>query len=191
MASPVNGLPPTRPAPEAIAAVRLSLQAVAERPVELAERFYKELFAMEPRLREAFPADMSGQMFKMTETLVGAIAALDEPDLDVLEQTLRDLGRTHAVRYGVENWQYGYIGHALTRAVREVAGPSFSGSMSSSWIALYQWVAGHMIAGADASRARAAAEERVPTIPAQLPRPIERLPQPRHPRDARIAGQVR
>jgi hemoglobin-like flavoprotein len=184
----VSGLLPPRPAKEAIHAVRQSLQAVADRPVELAEKFYTELFAMEPRLRAAFPADMSGQMFRMTETLIGAIAALDEPDLEVLESTLHDLGRTHAVRYGVEDWQYGYIGHALTRAVRELAGPLFSGSLSSSWIALYQWVAAHMIAGAEASRARPVAEERVPAIPAQLPRPVERLPQPRRPRDTRIAG---
>jgi hemoglobin-like flavoprotein len=187
VASPVNGLQPPRPAPEAILAVRQSLQAVADRPVELAEKFYVELFAMEPRLRAMFPADMSGQMFRMTETLVGAIGALDEPDLDLLEETLRSLGRTHAVHYGVEDWHYGYIGHALTRAVRELAGPTFSGSLSSSWIALYQWVAAHMIAGATASRTMAA-EERVPAIPAQLPRPVERLPQPRRPRDTRIAG---
>ena len=183
----MSGVLPPRPATEAIHAVRQSLQAVADRPVELAERFYAELFSMEPRLREAFPADMSGQMFRMTETLVGAIAALDDPDLGALEEALRDLGRTHAVRYGVEDWQYGYIGHALTRAVRELAGPLFSGSLSSSWIALYQWVAAHMIAGAEASRARAV-EERVPTIPAQLPRPVERLPQPRRPRDVRTVG---
>lgn len=182
----MSGLPP-RPSLEVIAAVRGSLQAVAHRPVELAEVFYTELFAMEPRLRAAFPADMSGQMLRMTETIVGAIAALDEPDLGDLERALFDLGRTHATRFGVENWQYGYIGHALTRAVRELAGPSFSGSLSSSWIALIQWVSAHMIAGADAST-MVRAEERVPSIPAQLPRPVEALPQPRDPRDTARVG---
>lgn len=183
----MSGLPP-RPSLEVIAAVRGSLQAVAHRPVELAEVFYAELFAMEPRLRAAFPADMSGQMIKMTETIVGAISALDEPDLGELERALFELGRTHARRFGVENWQYGYIGHALTRAVRELAGASFSGSLSSSWIAVIQWVSAHMIAGADAPRT-IVDEEHVPSIPAQLPRPVEALPRPRTPRDVRIAGR--
>lgn len=181
----MNGAP-TRPSPEVLAAVRGSLQAVAGRPVELAERFYAELFAMEPRLRAAFPVDMTGQMVRMTETLVGAIAALDAPDLDALETTLRELGRSHRTRFGVENWQYGYIGHALTRAVRDVAGPAYSGSLSSSWIAVYQWVAAHMIAGADASKPPAG-NERVPSIPVQTPRPVEELPQPRAPHDVRSA----
>jgi hemoglobin-like flavoprotein len=171
-----------------IAAVRGSLQAVVHRPVELAEVFYAELFAMEPRLREAFPHDMSGQMLKMTETIVGAIRALEEPDLGRLEHHLFELGRTHSSRFGVENWQYGYIGHALTRAVREIAGSAFSGTMSSAWIALVQWVTAHMIAGADAS-GLVVDEEHVPSSPTQLPRPVEALPLPRTPRDVRIAGR--
>ena len=48
----------------------------------------------------------------------------------------------------MEAEQYRYVGHALTRAVRDVAGLAYSGALSSSWIAVYQYLAGHMTAGA-------------------------------------------
>lgn len=174
------GASPPRPSPAVITAVRGSLQAVASRPVALAESFYAELFAMEPALRGMFPADMTGQMLKMTDTLVGAISALDTPDLGELEAALRTLGADHRTRFGVENGHYAYIGHALTRAVRDVAGPAYSGSLSSAWIALYQWVAAHMTAGADA--ADKAQPPPIP-IPPQTPRPVGDMPAPRTPRD--------
>ncbi|SHJ90557.1 Hemoglobin-like flavoprotein [Pseudonocardia thermophila] len=192
----MTGMLPPRPAPDAIAAVRQSLQAVVDRPLELAEVFYEELFAMEPRLRAVFPHDLSGQMYKMTEMLLAAITGLTEPDLSQLEARLHELGRRHFFRYGVEPWQYTYIGHALVRAVREVAGPAFSGAMSSSWIALAQWVTAHMIAGAENARLAGpeaagpapVAEERPQyPVPAQAPRPVEPLPQPRGPHDTRFA----
>ncbi len=141
---------PRRPAPDVIAAVQASCAVVADRPVQLAELFYEHLFAMAPHLRQMFPPDMTGQMVKMTEALLGAIAQLAERDTAELEDALRELGATHRVRYGVQSDHYLYIGHALTRAVRDVAGPWYSGALSSAWIGLYQWVAAHMTAGADA-----------------------------------------
>lgn len=139
-----------RPAPEAIAAVRASCAAVADRPVRLAEVFYAHLFEMAPHTRTMFPADMTDQMQRMTDTLLAAIAHLENPDTASIEALLRRLGATHRTAYGVEAEHYLYIGHALTRAVRDVAGPVYSGGLSSAWIAVYQWVAGHMIEGADA-----------------------------------------
>ncbi|MCW2719404.1 globin domain-containing protein [Pseudonocardia sp.] len=138
-----------RPAPEVIAAVRASCASVADRPVRLAETFYAHLFEMAPHTRGMFPADMSDQMQKMTGTLLAAISHLESPDTAALEALLRKLGADHRTKYGVESEHYLYIGHALTRAVRDVSGPAFSGGLSSSWIAVYQWVAAHMMAGAD------------------------------------------
>jgi hypothetical protein len=43
---------------------------------------------------------------------------------------------------------YLYIPHALTRAVRDVAGAAWSGRLSSSWIAPVVWINGQMLAGA-------------------------------------------
>lgn len=172
-----------RPSQAVIMAVQASCRAVADRPVRLAEEFYANLFEMAPQVRGMFPEDMSGQMQRMTDVLLGAIAQLATTDTAELEVTLRRLGATHRSRYGVENDHYLYIGHALTRAVREVAGPAYSGLLSSSWIALYQWVAAHMVAGADAvDREEVAAD----------PPPVA-LPEPRRPTDstAGLQGTVR
>jgi hemoglobin-like flavoprotein len=160
---------PLRPSPDVVASVRRSLVAVSSQPVILAERFYAYLFEMAPSVRSMFAPDMTQQMQKMTETLLMAIGQLDEPDTSVLEKALRGLGADHAVKYGVVPAHYHYIGHALTRAVREVAGPAYDGYMSSSWISLYRWVAWHMTAGADAATN--------PAVPPQAP-PVE-LPAPR------------
>lgn len=162
-----------RPSPAVIEAVQASCRAVADRPVRLAEVFYANLFDMAPQLRAMFPDDMSDQMQKMTDALLGAIAQIATSDTVELEVALQGLGATHRTRYGVESQHYGYIGHALTRAVREVAGPAYSGALSSSWIALYQWVAAHMIAGADA----------VGQEPTAGAAPVLRLPEPREPQD--------
>jgi hemoglobin-like flavoprotein len=162
-----------RPSPAVIDAVQNSCRAVAARPVRLAEEFYANLFEMAPQVRAMFPDDMSGQMQKMTDVLLGAIAQIATRDTVELEGALRRLGATHRTRYGVEAEHYGYIGHALTRAVREVAGPAYSGALSSSWIALYQWVAAHMIAGADG------VDQEVVVDPARIA-----LPEPRGPRDS-------
>lgn len=94
-----------------------------------------------------FPADMTEQMQKMTDTLLAAVSTLASVDTAGLETVLHRLGAQHRARYGVEPDHYLYIGHALTRAVRDVSGSLWSGALSSAWIAVYQWVAAHMISG--------------------------------------------
>lgn len=146
-AAPVAVRPPSA---EAVAAVKQSFRAVADRPARLAEEFYAHLFEMAPQLRSMFPADMTTQMQKMADTLIAAVAHLDTRDTTRLETALHRLGADHHARYRVQAEHYMYIGHALTRAVRDLAGPGYSGALSSAWIAVYQWVAAHMIAGAEA-----------------------------------------
>lgn len=168
------------PSPAVLADVRSSCRAVADRPVRLAEVFYAHLFEMVPDVRAMFPDDLTHQMQKMTDALLGAIAELDADDTSALEVELHRLGARHRTRFGVQPAHYMYIGHALTRAVRDVAGPGYSGSLSSSWIAVYQWVAAHMMAGADAVGAK---EPQVP----QQGRPMGPLPSPRPPAESDLA----
>ena len=144
-----------RPALADVEAVQGSLAAVRLRPAELTEVFYGHLFAMVPAARAMFPADLTPQMQKMTTTLLTAVATLGDAyaaghdeQLAALERSLRQLGAVHRDRWQVQDAHYLYIPHALTRAVREVAGAAWSGSLSSSWIALTMWVNGHMLAGA-------------------------------------------
>ena len=144
-----------RPAHADVVAIQESLAAVRQRPVQLAEAFYAELFEIVPPARAMFPADLTGQMEKMTTTLLAAISTLSgayeaghDAELVALERSLWTLGAMHRDRWNVAPDHYVYIPHALTRAVRDVAGFAWCGALNSSWIALTMWVNGHMLAGA-------------------------------------------
>jgi hemoglobin-like flavoprotein len=144
-----------RPAAADVAAVQASLAAVRQRPVQLAEAFYAQLFEMVPAARAMFPRDLTVQMEKMTATLLAAIGTLGEAyasghdgPVTALERSLRGLGAMHRDRWQVQAEHYLYIPHALTRAVRDVAGAAWCGKLSSSWIGLVVWINGHMLAGA-------------------------------------------
>lgn len=155
--SPVS-MPP-RPSLRDLSAIQASLAAVQRRPVALAESFYQHLFEMAPALRAIFADDMTAQMQRMTDVLLATLAALqddagaDEADDPVehpaLERSLHTLGARHSDHWNVVPGHYVYIAHALTRAVRDVAGSAWSGSLSSHWIALTQWITGHMLVGHD------------------------------------------
>lgn len=144
-------LPARRPGPEVIQAVQRSCRAVEDRPVRLAEVFYRYLFEMAPATRAMFADDMTGQMQKMTDTLLAAIATLSTRDTAELEVVLHRMGREHYERYHVEPEHYMYVAHALTRAVREVADWEYTSHLSSCWIAVIQWVTEHMVAGTRAA----------------------------------------
>jgi hemoglobin-like flavoprotein len=137
---------PPRPARRDVLAIKASLTAVRREPVALAQCFYAHLFEMAPAVRTMFAGDMTAQMQRMTDVLLATIAAL-ENEAPALENHLRGLGALHRDRWNVRPEHYLYIAHALTRAVRDVAGPAWSGSLSSSWIALTQWITGHMLVG--------------------------------------------
>jgi hemoglobin-like flavoprotein len=144
-----------RPAAADVAAVQASLAAVRQRPVQLAAAFYAQLFEMAPAARAMFPRDLTVQMEKMAAALLGAVGTLgdayrsgDDAQLAALEQSLRRLGAVHRDRWQVQSDHYLYIPHALTRAVRDVAGAAWCGKLSSSWIGLVVWINGHMLAGA-------------------------------------------
>ncbi|MCW0212942.1 MAG: globin domain-containing protein [Pseudonocardia sp.] len=156
-----------RPSAEVMQAIRESCLTVADRPVELAEVFYGHLFEMAPGLRTMFAVDMTHQMQKMTETLLTAIDTLAHKDTADLEVLLYRMGADHYVRHQVEPEHYVHVAHALTRAIRDLVGLSYSSYLSSSWIALCQWVTNHMCAGA-----RSAMEDRpVETLASAMPRP--------------------
>jgi hemoglobin-like flavoprotein len=137
---------PQRPARRDVIAIKASLAAVRQEPVALAEAFYAHLFAMAPAARAMFASDMTAQMQRMTDVLLSTLSALEQ-EAPALEAKLRALGVLHRDRWHVQPAHYLYIAHALTRAVRDVAGPAWSGSLSSSWIALTQWITGHMLIG--------------------------------------------
>lgn len=126
--------------------VQRSAALVADRPVALAESFYRHLFEMAPGVRPMFPADMTAQSEKLCQALVAAIQALVEPDryAEHMEGDLRVLGRQHSQRWGVLPEHYPYVGHALVQAVREVTG-EWTAATSSAWVWVYDWLSAHML----------------------------------------------
>ncbi|MFG1921081.1 globin domain-containing protein [Cryptosporangium sp. NPDC048952] len=131
--------------------MRASLDAVKDREVLFAECFYRRLFERTPRLRPLFPDDLSVQRERLTGALMTAMGTATSADPQALagfEDTLARMGARHATRYGVRAEYYPLVGDALVQAARDVAGPVWSTRTSSAWVAVYEWLAGHMIRGA-------------------------------------------
>ena len=143
-----------RPTPQAMAHVRRTAAMVADRPVALAEAFYRHLFDMAPTVRGMFPNDMTAQNERLCRALLEAIRVLVEPEhAGEMERQLAQLGAQHAHRYGVVPEHYPYVGHAIVRAVRELTGDR-SVAVSSAWVWVYQWLSDHMLSGSAASTGR-------------------------------------
>ena len=162
-----------RPSAETIEAVQKSCLAVVDKPVRLAEAFYGHLFTMAPGLRPMFADDLSEQMQKMTDTLLAVIAQLAKTDTSRLQNALHQMGVDHYTRYRVEPTHYLYVAHALTRAVRDIAGLEYSSRLSSAWISVCKWVTERMCAGAySAMQEQSQIEAEVRTVqPTTVPDP--------------------
>ena len=130
--------------------VRLSCVDIPEGSTRLAKCFYDHLFAMVPEVRVMFSHDLKPQQQRMADALLSVIRYLDEPE--EIADYLRNLGARHHRELGVLPEHYPHVGRALVRAVSEVS-PTWSSSMSSSWVLVYQWITAHMIAGAETSLA--------------------------------------
>jgi hemoglobin-like flavoprotein len=142
-------------APSTIAHVRESAARLPENRVVLARVFYQHLFEMAPQVRGMFPADMSAQEEKLLNAIVAAVLALDDPGS--LEATLRRWGAAHERAFGATDEMYVYVGHALLRTVKLLL--SDSSAVMSSWVAVYEWLAAVMIAGAEEGEPSPAAAE--------------------------------
>lgn len=138
------------PAPAVIEAVRHSCAGLPPGSTHLADRFYENLFAMAPAMREVFPENMRPQKERMAFALLEVVRYLDQPE--EVAGYLRQLGAQHKRQIGVKPEDYPYVGRALVRAVSEIS-PSWSSSMSSAWIVVYEWITAHMLAGARESEA--------------------------------------
>lgn len=163
---------------EIIELVRLSCVDVPEGSARLARSFYDNLFEMVPSVRGMFAADIKPQQQRMADALLSVVRHLDDPD--EVAHHLRGLGRQHHRELGVQPEHYPYVGRALVRAVSEVS-PTWTSSMSSAWVLVYQWVTAQMLAGAEGAdspptprHAQGQPQSRPPERPQERPR--ERTP---------------
>ncbi|MBQ1082667.1 MULTISPECIES: globin domain-containing protein [unclassified Nocardiopsis] len=134
------------PDQEIIELVRQSCVDIPEGSTRLARSFYENLFSMVPEVRGMFSEDIKPQQQRMADALLSVVRHLDSPD--EVAHYLRRLGRQHRIELGVLPEHYPHVGRALVRAVSEVS-PTWSSSMSSAWVLVYQWITANMIAGAE------------------------------------------
>lgn len=154
------------PSPEIIDLVRISCSDLPEGSTRLSACFYKHLFAQAPEMRSMFSADLGPQEQRMADALLSVVRNLNTPDR--VAQYLQRLGRQHHDQLGVLPEHYPYVGRALIRAVSEVS-PTWSSSMSSAWVLVYQWVTAHMLTGAQQAASSSRAFRSRPSPPGRTP----------------------
>ncbi|MFD6949670.1 MULTISPECIES: globin domain-containing protein [unclassified Nocardiopsis] len=165
------------PAPAVIDAVRRSCSSLPPGSTRLAERFYQNLFSMAPGVRSMFPENMQTQKERMAFALLEVVHYLDQPD--EVAGYLRQLGAQHRRELAVEPEHYPYVGRALVRAVSEIS-PTWSSSMSSAWVMVYEWITANMLEGArDADEGRPVTRSRHAAAPSES-RPAESRPAGAH-----------
>src|SRR5215475_7547605 len=91
--------------------IRDSFEIVHEMPEAIAMLFYGRLFNLDPSLRKMFKVDMRTQSKKLMDTLAAVVDSLEH--FDRMRPMLRELGRKHAVEYGVKPEHYQLVLEAL------------------------------------------------------------------------------
>ncbi|GAB4155906.1 MAG: globin family protein [Planctomycetaceae bacterium] len=126
-----------------------SFEAVSPRAAELADVFYRNLFADYPQVRPLFEGvDQEEQKKKLVASLVLVVNNLRKPD--VLVPALENLGARH-VDYGTEEAHYPAVGATLLKSLAEIAGDAWTPELTEAWSDAYQEITKHMLAGANAT----------------------------------------
>jgi hemoglobin-like flavoprotein len=122
------------------------LPLVLERMRPMSERFYDNLFVLEPEVQELFAAHLGGRGMRFVGTLATVVALVE--DEAALDRSAAALGRAHA-GYGVKPEHYPALGHALLVTLGETLGREFTARRQAAWRAAYDALAERMIAAGD------------------------------------------
>ena len=136
--------------PDQIQLVQRSFEKVLPIKDAAAEIFYNRLFALDPGLRDLFPADMKEQRRKLMAMLATAVGGLSR--LDELLPALRALGLRHA-GYAVQPEHYTTVGEALLWTLEQGLGEDFTDEVRQAWVAAYTLFSSTMIEAATAKAA--------------------------------------
>ena len=132
--------------PDAIRLVRDSWAHVEASRLELAQAFYRHLFAIAPGTRRLFGQIPSAVLEeKFADMLDEIVRILDRPYQLMPELTL--LGRRHT-QYGVTPEDYAPVGDALLLALEERLGPDFNPRVHAAWREAYHMLAHTMVRSA-------------------------------------------
>ncbi|WP_332681024.1 globin domain-containing protein [Bosea sp. (in: a-proteobacteria)] len=147
--------------PHDVELIRSSFAQLNRRKTETAHLFYERLFATAPDTRQLFKDDLKSQGDKLMESLMVALATLNDPaGLAILPERL---GARHR-GYGVRPEHYEAVRAALLWTVEQTLGPAFSTDMRTAWTALYDRMSAVMLrAAANADGKGAASLEAAPS----------------------------
>ncbi|MCB0186638.1 MAG: hypothetical protein KDE31_20365 [Caldilineaceae bacterium] len=127
--------------PQQIDLIQQTFALAVPDATRIAERFYEQLFALDPSLRVLFPADMSEQKEKLMTMLAFAVHGLSRPEQ--LLEPLRRLGERHS-HYGVQPQHYATVGDALLRTLAQHFGAAFTAEVREAWCVAYTLLADTM-----------------------------------------------
>jgi hemoglobin-like flavoprotein len=125
--------------------IRDSFEVVHEMPEAIAMLFYGRLFNLDPSLRGMFRVDMHTQSKKLMDTLAAVVDSLEH--FDRMRPALRELGRKHAVEYGVKPEHYRLVTDALLWAFAQAMQPHFYPETKAAWKAVLEDIAKEMLSG--------------------------------------------
>lgn len=140
-------------APDDVARVQASFEAVKPISETAAELFYGRLFEIAPETRVMFPENMTEQRRKLMATLSVVVAGLDR--LPSILPAASALAKKH-VTWGVEAEHYPVVGAALLWTLEKGLGPqAWTPELKASWEQVYRTVSGYMIGEAYGAAAEA------------------------------------
>jgi hemoglobin-like flavoprotein len=120
-------------------------EMLADHMTELASAFYVRLFKVLPQARPLFKIDIDVQSQHLAAAL--AIIVRNLRWLDVLEESLADLGVHHA-RVGVHPEQYPIVCRAMVETIRDGSGQNWSAELEQDWTQALAAVSRIMMNGA-------------------------------------------
>ena len=114
---------------------------------ELARRFYRRLFDLDPRLEDLFAAtEMESQQGKFVVMMDEIVRLVHDPG--AFEEVLRASGARHR-GYGVVSGHYRTVGEAFLQALDEVTPGGLGAEERTAWAEAYTHMAHLMQSGAE------------------------------------------
>jgi hemoglobin-like flavoprotein len=116
-----------------IALVKESYTHIGGRTIELADRFFNNLFTRQTSVRGFFPPDVTEQKQQLPSVVQ---TILDNGDrLETLEPRLRTIGRRYAEQ-GVLPTHYSAVARTFVDTVREMSGIGWQARYTRAWTSL-------------------------------------------------------
>ncbi|MFJ5231432.1 globin domain-containing protein [Kitasatospora sp. NPDC088391] len=132
--------------PEQIDLVTASVTVLRPRLPEVADSFYRRLFAEHPEVRPLFTGDQDRLRLKFADELDAIVQTI--PDFAGFLDRTRSLGTRHA-EYRVRAEHYAHVRTALLAALAEAVGPQgWTPETAAAWRLAYDMTAEAMMLGA-------------------------------------------